>query len=128
MSISAFFKSFVYAYKGLKVAILERNFRLHLISMSLTIIASWYLHITSIEWCIILICIGGVISLEIVNTAIEYIVNFISPERQDQAGKIKDLAAAAVLVFSIVACIIAIIIFYPYVYSQFFDPTIRCGG
>lgn len=128
MPTSPFFKSFVYAYKGLKVAILERNFRLHIVSMSTAIMASWFLNISAIEWCIILICIGAVIALEIVNTAIEHLVNFISPEHHETAGKIKDLAAAAVLVFSIVAFIIAIIIFYPHVYSLFFDPTIRCEG
>ncbi len=55
-----------------------------------------------------------VVSMELINTAIEEIVDFVSPGRHEKAGKIKDLAAAAVLIVSIVAFIIAIIIFIPY--------------
>ena len=80
----------------------------------LVIILSSLLNITKVEWLIILICIGMVLGMEVINTAIEEIVNFISPEYHLNAGRIKDLAAAAVLIVSIVAFIIALIIFLPY--------------
>ena len=108
------FSAFGFAIKGLGAASKERNFRLHLISTLLVIILSSLLNITKVEWLIILICIGMVLGMEVINTAIEEIVNFISPEYHLNAGRIKDLAAAAVLIVSIVAFIIALIIFLPY--------------
>ncbi|MDI1233666.1 MAG: diacylglycerol kinase family protein [bacterium] len=114
MKQNTFLKSFEYAINGLRTAFSERNFRLHIISTFLVIALGLFLNITKIEWVLILLCIGMVVSMELINTAIEEIVDFVSPGRHEKAGKIKDLAAAAVLIVSIVAFIIAIIIFIPY--------------
>lgn len=108
-------KSFGFAFKGLNYALKERNFRLHLASTFLVISLGLYFNINRIEWIVILFCIGLVLSMELVNTAIEEIVNFISPEHNLRAGKIKDLSAAAVLIASIFVLIIAIFIFLPYI-------------
>jgi diacylglycerol kinase len=114
MSQHSILKSFSFAFKGIKLAITERNFRLHLISTVLVVAFGLAVHLSNFEWVIILFCIGLVLSMEIVNTAIEEIVNFISPEHHLKAGRIKDLAAAAVLVASIAVFIIALIIFIPH--------------
>jgi len=114
MSQHSILKSFVFAFKGINLAFTERNFRLHIISSLLVIALGFIVKLTHIEWIVVLFCIGLVLSMELVNTAIEEIVNFISPEYHLNAGRIKDLAAAAVLVASIVAFIIALIIFLPY--------------
>ena len=111
---NSFFASFSYAYKGLQLAVTERNFKLHILSTFLVVTLGFAIHITKVEWILILICIGMVLGMEVINTAIEEIVNFISPEYHLNAGRIKDLAAAAVLIVSIVAFIIALIIFLPY--------------
>lgn len=114
MKKGSFFKSFGYAFKGIKWALEERNFRLHLVSTVLVVVLGLYFQISKYEWLVIVLCIALILSMELVNTAIEEIVNFISPEHHSKAGKIKDLAAGAVLVASICVFIIALIIFIPY--------------
>ncbi len=107
--------SFKFAFKGINFAFQERNFKLHIGSTVLVLILGFYFQINAIEWCIILLCIGSILAAEVLNTAIEKIVDFISPQYNKKAGMIKDLAAAAVLILSIVAAIIGVIIFAPYV-------------
>lgn len=115
MAKSGLNKSFAYAFKGLGFALKERNFKIHILAAVLVVISGRYLKISHSEWVVLLLCIGGVMSLEIINTAIENLVDKISPERNETAGKIKDLAAGAVLVFSIISAIIGLMIFLPYI-------------
>lgn len=69
-----------------------------------------FLHLTMMEWCIVVLLIGSVITLEFINSAIETIVDFVSPQYHEKAKIIKDYAAAAVLVMSLAAAIIALLI------------------
>ncbi|MES2617469.1 MAG: diacylglycerol kinase family protein [Bacteroidota bacterium] len=116
MKKTAILKSFAFAFKGLKAAWNERNFKLHLLSTAAAVSLGLYCDIKAFEWLVVLICIGLVLGLEIINTAIEELVDLVSPGFNEKAGKIKDLAAAAVLVASIIALIMAAIIFLPYLY------------
>lgn len=109
-----FLKSVSFALKGLKHVWQERNFKIHIIIATVTIIFGFVFKIQSLEWTIVLICIAAVLSLEMVNTAIEHLVNLIEPNYNPKAGIIKDLAAGAVLVFSIISVIIGIMIFGKY--------------
>lgn len=118
MSKSPIYKSFAYAFKGISFAFKERNFKLHVLSMCLAIAAGFYFDITKTDWCLVLLCIGGVMSLEVMNTAIEKTVDRISMEHHPELGKIKDLSAAAVLIFSMVALVIGVLIFVPYVLEK----------
>jgi len=107
--------SFKFAFNGIRLMFKSGpNFIIQLLIAILVISAGIYFQITTYEWTIILICIGGVLSAEIFNTAIEKMVDHLSPEKNKYAGEIKDLAAGAVLLFSIITAIIGIIIFYPY--------------
>lgn len=110
-----FLKSFIYAYKGIKVALSQRNMKVHILCALITMITANILNISLTEWCIILICIGNVLSLEIINTAIEALVDLVEPNQNPIAGKVKDLAAGAVLVFSIISAMIGIMIFGKYI-------------
>ena len=113
-SLKKRFKSFGYAFNGLRLLISEEhNARIHLIAAIVAVMAGFLLHISSLEWVAIILAFGFVISLEIVNTAIENIADFVSPERHMQIKKIKDLAAAGVLIAAITALIIGLIIFIP---------------
>ena len=76
--------------------------------------------IDRVEWFAILICIGNVISLEMINTAIEHLVDLVEPNHNPKAGAIKDLAAGAVLVFSIISAVIGIMIFGKYILALLF--------
>lgn len=112
--MSAFLKSFSYAFKGISSAFRQRNMRIIFICGLLTIAAAFLLKVKSADWCILLICIGLVTSLEMMNCAIEEIVNFISPGFNEKAGKIKDMSAGAVLIFSFISLIIGILILGKY--------------
>lgn len=77
------------------------------------IIAAYLLSISLLEWISILIAIGLVFSLELINSSIESLADFTSPEKNEQIKKVKDLAAAGVLIASLTALCIGLIIFLP---------------
>ena len=81
--------------------------------MLLVIILGIILKIDITQWCICIILFGLVISLELVNTAIETVVDIIMPEINEKAKKAKDISAAAVLISAICSAIIGLIIFIP---------------
>ena len=106
----SFLKSFTYAFKGLVYSLKQRNMKIILVCAIFTIASALFLSVNSKEWCILLICIGLVISLEMINSAIENLVDLVSPDYNEKAGRVKDMAAGAVLVFSFISLIIGILI------------------
>ncbi|QZT37446.1 diacylglycerol kinase family protein [Halosquirtibacter xylanolyticus] len=111
-SLSKRLESFKYAFNGLRVLIKEEhNARIHLFATILVVAAGFYYHISIGEWIAILLCIGLVISLEIINSAIENIADYVSPNKHEMIKKIKDLSAASVLVTAFISLIIGILIF-----------------
>jgi undecaprenol kinase len=107
--------SFSYAIEGIRTAIIqERNIRIHLSISLLVIVFGFLFSISALEWIIILLTIGGMISLEIINTAIERLVDLVTLDFHPLAKQAKDLAAGAVFSFAIISVIIGIIIFGPY--------------
>jgi diacylglycerol kinase len=110
-----FIKSFLFAIQGIIASLQEqRNLKVQSLVAVVTIGASFYFNITPIEWTIVLLTIGLVIGLEMMNTAIEDLVDLVTSEWKPLAGKIKDMAAGAVLIASIVAVVIGVIIFRKY--------------
>lgn len=106
--------SFKYAFEGIFAALkAEKNMKIHIIIMILVIILGIVLKISRIEWIICIILFGFVISLELVNTAIETTVDLITQEKNPKAKIAKDVAAGAVLIASITSAIIGLIIFVP---------------
>ncbi|MCX6281654.1 MAG: diacylglycerol kinase family protein [Bacteroidetes bacterium] len=113
-------RSFRFATKGIvSVIATQHNFRIHLVAMALVFSAAFLFNITGAEWCIVLLASALVLSLEIVNTAIESLVDLVSPGYHEKAGLIKDLSAAAVLVSAIFAAVAGIVIFGPYIVAYF---------
>lgn len=107
-------RSFGYAFEGIATAISkERNMKIHCVMMILVVAAGTLLHISAMEWCICLILFGLVISLEMVNTAIEAVVDLVTEERKPLAKLAKDTAAGAVLVAAFMAAMAGCIIFVP---------------
>ena len=87
-------RSFGYAWKGLRQCIgKEQNLSFHLITTIIVIGAGILFDITRTEWMIIILCIGMVVAAELFNTAIERLVDLVSPERHPIAGQVKDIAA-----------------------------------
>lgn len=115
-----FLRSFKYAFEGIVTGIKEeQNMKIHISIMILVIIFGIILKISKIEWIICIILFGLVISMELINTAIENVVDLITKEKNEQAKIAKDVAAGAVLVSAIASAIIGLIIFVPKVISIF---------
>lgn len=111
---SSFFKSLIYAFSGVKYFFLnERNGKIQLCLAVLTFLLGTGLGLTSAEWIAILICIASVISLEMLNTAIENLCDLVHEEFHPKIKIAKDVAAGAVLCASIISAIIGSIIFIP---------------
>jgi diacylglycerol kinase len=107
-------KSFGFAFNGLKILIKEEhNSRIHIFATFCVLIAGFFLKLSATEWIAVAFAIGFVIAMEIINSAIENIADFVSPEKHYIIKKIKDLAAAAVLISAITAIIIGLIVFLP---------------
>jgi len=108
--------SFRYALKGIATAFIkERNMKIHAVAVVLVICAGLYFHIESAQWLILLITIAFVIGLEMINTAFEALVDLVTEEYRCLAAVAKDVAAGAVLFCAIIAVIIGLIIFVPYI-------------
>lgn len=113
-------KRFRYAINGLISAFrTEVNMWIHIIAAVLACIAGFYFDISSVEWVVIILCIVLVISFELINTAIEELCNMVEPEQHPVIKKVKDIAAAAVLVAATGTVVAALIIFLPKLISLF---------
>ena len=107
-------KTFGYAFEGILTGIRkERNMRIHTAAMILVVFFGTVLGLSATEWCICLILFGLVMALELVNTAVEAVVDLVTEERKPLAKIAKDTAAGAVLIAAIMAAVIGCIIFLP---------------
>ena len=112
--ILKFLSSFGYAFQGIFAFFKSgTNAIIHLVAAVIVIIAGYLFHITSTEWCLVVVAIGIVMSSEAINTSVEKLANQMFPEYNEQAKLIKDIAAGAVLICAIAAFIIGLIIFLP---------------
>ncbi|MBF0699896.1 diacylglycerol kinase family protein [Streptococcus danieliae] len=99
----------------------EANMRKHLVSGILVIVAGLIFQVSAIEWLFLLLSVFMVITLEIVNSAIENVVDLASNYHFSMLAKhAKDMAAGAVLLFSAYAVITGLIIFVPKIWNLFF--------
>lgn len=113
-SIRERLKSFKYALNGIKILLQEEhNSRIHLIISVCVVIAGFLLHIAEYEWIALVFAIGLVITLEIVNSVIENLADFVSTGKHEMIKKIKDLSAAAVLLAALTSVVIGFLIFLP---------------
>lgn len=109
-----FSKSFGHAIDGIDYTINhERNIKIEIFFAIITSILGFLLKISLIEWLIIILSMGIVLSAELINTAIERTVDLVTKDYQELAKAAKDTAAGAVLISSIFVAIIGLIIFLP---------------
>lgn len=119
-SLRRFFKSFQYAFDGVHYVFRnDQNLLAHFLIGILVIGASIFLHVTPFEMGILGLTIMMVISAEMVNSAIEKMVDLIKKEHSEEAKIAKDVAAGMVLVTAIAAFIIGTLIFLPYIFRLF---------
>jgi len=110
-------KSVGYAFKGAVYVIrTEASIKIQVFIAIAITIAGFYFDISKTEWLFQIIFIGLVMSLEAMNTAIEYMADFIHPDKHDTIGKIKDIAAGAVLLAAISSVIGALVIYIPKIF------------
>ncbi|MBF0429701.1 MAG: diacylglycerol kinase family protein [Fibrobacteria bacterium] len=106
--------SFRFAFKGILLLLkTQHNAWIHTMAAICVILFGLILKISAKEWCLVFLAIGGVFAAEAFNTAIEYLVDMVSPDYHEKAGKIKDLAAGAVLLIAFAAALTGLIIFLP---------------
>lgn len=115
-SIKAVIKSFKPASRGILTSfVIGRNIKVHYTIALAVVAGGLYFHVTKVEFLILLVAISQVITLEMVNTAIEKTIDLVTTEYHLYAKIAKDVAAGAVLLASIIAVIIGGVIFLPYI-------------
>ncbi|MBM4412625.1 MAG: diacylglycerol kinase family protein [Chloroflexi bacterium] len=111
--------SFGYAVRGIyAVAWSQRNFRIHVVAATLVCAVAWWLECSRLEWAILLITMGFVLVSEALNTAVETVVDLVSPEYHVLAARAKDVAAGAVLIAALTAVGVAVVILLPLMYER----------
>lgn len=95
----------------------ERNIKIHFLVAVLVMIFGFILQISVTEWCLCFVLFGLIMGLELVNTAVESVVDLVTEEWRPLARRAKDCAAGAVLIAAIWAAVVGGIIFFPKLYA-----------
>ena len=106
-------RSFGYAFRGLRLLCRGDNARIQLAVALAAVGMAWWLHCSTTEWALILVCMGGVLGGEAFNTALEALADRVSPQFDPLIGRAKDLAAGAVLLWALVSTGVGLLIFLP---------------
>ena len=108
----SFRRSFLFALQGFRTALRqERNIKVMLAGGAFAVAMGLILRIDAVSWAVVLVCCGMVIAAELLNTAIETVVDLVSPECHPLAGQAKDIAAAASWVLSLTAAVVGVIVY-----------------
>ena len=97
----------------------QHNAWIHLVATAMVIAAGFFFHLSSSEWCWIVLAIAIVWTAEALNTAFEFLADAASPSFHPIVRDAKDVAAGAVLITALGAVIIGAIIFWPHVMETF---------
>ncbi len=112
--------SFACAYKGIKAAMATQpNLRIHFTMAAGVVAAGFFFEISAMEWMVCLLCIAMVIAAELLNSAVESVVNLLSPDYHKLAGRAKDMAAGGVLVCAVFSVFIGLLVFLPRILAMF---------
>ena len=116
----ALLRSFGFAFSGIRTTIKgERNIKIHIGVSIIVICMGTWLSLSMVEWLFIVLAIGGMLSLEMLNSAIERVVDLVTADYHPLAKDAKDIAAGAVLLYAIMSVIIGLIIFLPKIITLF---------
>jgi diacylglycerol kinase len=113
-SFSSALAGFRYCFKT------QRNFRIHLLFAFIVSLFAYFLQVTIVESLVLFFTIILVLTLEMINTAFEYLIDVVSPEWREKARVAKDMAAAAILTAAFGAVVVAMTIFGPYLLKFMF--------
>ena len=108
----SFRRRFLFALQGFRTALRqERNIKVMLAGGAFAVAMGLIQRIDAVSWAVVLVCCGMVIAAELLNTAIETVVDLVSPEFHPLAGQAKDIAAAASWVLSLTAAVVGVIVY-----------------
>lgn len=108
----SFRRSFLFALQGFRTALAtERNIKVMLLGALFAIAIGLALRIDAMSWACILLCCGSVIVAELMNTAVETVVDLVSPEFHPLAGRAKDVAAAASWTICLTSVAVGLIVY-----------------
>lgn len=111
--------SFGYALQGIREALQsEPHLRFHALATVGVVALGLWLDLPPLHWAMLVLCIGGVWMAELMNTAIETIIDLVSPEFHPLAGRAKDVAAGAVLVLALAAVVVGLLILGPPLWTR----------
>lgn len=112
--------SFGNAFKGLyRLLRDEQNARIHVVISLFVLAISIVFQISRLEAAILFIAVVLVFGMEIINTAIEELIDHLHPQKHETIARIKDGTAGAVFISAIIATVVAVLIFYPHVLALF---------
>lgn len=115
MAQESIFRSFRYAWNGIRRCFtVERNMKIHFAAAIFAISLAWYLEFTRSEMAVVILTVAAVLVAEMMNTALETVINLVSPEYHPLAGLAKDIAAGAVLLAALASIIIGCLLYIPH--------------
>lgn len=107
-------KSFAFALNGFKICFTsETNFKIHIVAAVVVVLLGFALSISAIEWLVVTGCIAFVLTMEMINTAIEKLCDVVQIDFHSGIKKVKDIAAGAVMLSAVCSLIIGVVIFLP---------------
>jgi diacylglycerol kinase len=105
-------QSFICALRGIAAALgRERNLKIQLVCATLALIAGFFLSLSALEWCVLIILVAVVLAAEMLNGAIESAIDLACPGHDERARLAKDVAAGAVLLLSAAAAVVGILLY-----------------
>lgn len=102
----------------------QGHFRFHLLAGTAAVFCAWLVHLSHVEWMVLILTIGAVLAAEAMNTAVELVVDLIEPSFNPLAGIAKDVAAGVVLITALQAVVVGLILFLP-TFIQWFNVASR---
>ncbi len=106
-------QSFKNAFNGIYQAMVsERNLRIHTVATAFVIIAGIILGLDTMRWIFLVLAIGLVLISELLNTSLEKLTDMVTSEYSEEARKVKDISAAAVLISAVLSVIVGLLVFY----------------
>lgn len=119
-SYRKFFRSFFYAFRGLvRLVQTEQNARVHLAASVVLGICAYAFRLSRVEVAILFFAVVLVFAVEIINTAIEKVLDIVHPENHEQIAYVKDALAGAVLIAALIALGVGFFVFYPHIRDLF---------
>lgn len=121
MHAESFWHSLRYAAQGIVHTVrTQRNARIHLVILALVVLAGVALQLSLQEWALVTLISALVLSLELVNSALEHLADKVEPNHDPHIMRAKDAAAGAVLIAALAAVIIGVLVFGPHLLQLFF--------